>query len=157
MNGRDVATVLWAYDALREGELRRLDGGREAWDSQAVQVPGGGVGRFPRSVADRAGMFAALDAALARTLPKMNGAELAQTPVAAVPRRDALNAERREHLATALTLFGEVCADYAQREKALVTVACQFEARLAEDGDIARVGHAVRVEALLVASAPVEA
>ena len=80
MNGRDVATVLWAYDALREGELRRLDGGREAWDSQAVQVPGGGVGRFPRSVADRAGMFAALDAALARTLPKMNGAELAQTP-----------------------------------------------------------------------------
>ena len=25
-------------------------------------------------------MFAALDAALARTLPKMNGAELAQTP-----------------------------------------------------------------------------
>ena len=80
MNGRDVATVLWAYDALREGELRRLDGGREAWDSQAVQVPGGGVARFPRSVADRAGMFAALDAALARTLPKMNGAELAQTP-----------------------------------------------------------------------------
>ena len=41
---------------------------------------GGGVGRFPRSVADRAGMFAALDAALARTLPRMNGAELAQTP-----------------------------------------------------------------------------
>ena len=79
MNGRDVATVLWAYDALREGELRRLDGGREAWDAQAVQV-GGGVGRFPRSVADRAGMFAALDAALARTLPRMNGAELAQTP-----------------------------------------------------------------------------
>lgn len=79
MNGRDVATVLWAYDALREGELRRLDGGREVWDAQAVQV-GGGVGRFPRSVADRAGMFAALDAALARTLPRMNGAELAQTP-----------------------------------------------------------------------------
>lgn len=80
MNGRDVATVLWAYDALREGELRRLDGGREAWDAEAVRVPGGGVGRFPRSVADRAGMFAALDAALARTLPRMNGAELAQTP-----------------------------------------------------------------------------
>ena len=79
MNGRDVATVLWAYDALREGELRRLDGGREAWDAEAVQV-GGGVGRFPRSVADRAGMFAVLDAALARTLPRMNGAELAQTP-----------------------------------------------------------------------------
>ena len=77
MNGWDVSTALWAYDGLREGELRRLDGGKEKWLPEDAQE---GVARFPRSVSVRGDMFRAMDAALARTLPAMNSSEKAQVP-----------------------------------------------------------------------------
>jgi len=77
MNGWDVSTALWAYDGLREGELRRLDGGKEKWLPEDAQE---GVARFPRSVSVRGDMFRAMDTALARTLPTMNSSEKAQVP-----------------------------------------------------------------------------